>query len=205
MRSLGRASFVLLLTLALSGKAFAQSKAGGGIEAGVNLATVSGTVDPDTTKSMRTGGAFGAFVSIPLGGDVSFGPEVLYSMEGVKIKGTLGSQTLESTAKVNVIEIPLLLRVGGGKSGGFFVVGPAIGIIASAKQTDPFGGADTDFKDQLKNSDFSLVVGAGFNVSRLFIEGRYTAGLTDVNKDNTSSNKNRSQVISALVGIRFGS
>jgi Outer membrane protein beta-barrel domain len=204
MTTVVRATLVSMLVLATTGTAFAQSKLGGGVKAGVNFSTVTGDIGTGVNKSVRTAGAFGAFVSIPLGGTVSFEPEVLYSMEGVKAKFTSGSTTAESTAKVDVVEIPFLFRIATGSgSAGYLIVGPAVGIVARAKETDPSGGPDMDFKDQLKSTTVSIVVGGGFTVSHVLVEGRYSAGLTDVNKSGTSNTTNRLQVFSILFGLRF--
>ncbi|MEZ5319870.1 MAG: porin family protein [Vicinamibacterales bacterium] len=191
--------------IGVSVPAFAQSKIGGGVKAGVNFSTVTGDIDDGVSKSMRTGGAVGGFISMPLTDRVTFEPEILYSMEGVKLEITEAGTTLESTAKVGVVQIPFLFRFAmpsSGKVSGYVVAGPAVGVLASAKQTNPLGGGDEDIKDQLKSADFSLVVGAGVNIQRFLVEARYSAGLTDVNKEDTGS-KNRLQVFSILLGVRF--
>ena len=205
MRALGRASVVLALILAASTQAFAQSGVDGGVQAGVNFATVSGSFDTGVDTSRRTGITFGVFYCFQLSKHIAFEPELMYSPEGAKLRSSTGSQTLDSTAKIDVIEIPLLLRVGRRQGRAFVVAGPAIGIITNARRTDPLGGPDIYFKDDLKRTDVSLVLGAGVNFSKLFLEGRYTAGLVDLNKDSTSIDKIRTQVISFLLGIRFSS
>ena len=202
-----RASLVLILTLGVAGAASAQTKIGGGVKAGVNFATISGDVDTGTAtseKKMRVGGAFGGFVSIPIKNGVSFDPEVLYSMEGVKLTISEGGVSADAEAKVDVVQIPLLIRVAprsSAKTTGYFLVGPEVGIIARAKQK--FQGTEEDFKDQLKAADFSIVVGGGVQMSKIFVEARYSAGLTDVNKSGTSSTTNRSNVAQVLGGVRF--
>lgn len=201
-----RVCVALMLVFVVAVPSFAQSTVGGGVKAGVNFSTVSGSIGDDVSKSMRTGAAVGGFLSFDLSDSLSFEPEVLYSMEGVKVEFTDGGETFSSTAKVDVIQIPLLLRwamPSSGRAAGYLVVGPSVGIIASAKQEDPFGGEDEDFKDDLKSTTVGVVVGAGVNISQFLVEARYTAGLTDVNKDNESDDKNRLQVFSVLVGVRF--
>lgn len=206
MRAVVRASLVSILALAVSGTAFAQSAIGGGVKAGVTVSTVSGDLGTDVTKAVRTAGAFGGFVSIRISDQVSFDPEVLYSMEGVKGKYTVDSTILESTAKVDIVQIPFLLRIGsnaGTGTSGYVIAGPAIGILARARQTDPTGGPDMDLKDQLKSTEFSVVVGGGVTVSHFLVEARYSAGLTDVNKSGVSDTTNKMQVFSILFGARF--
>ncbi len=208
MSRLVRASLVFILIMGLAAAASAQTKIGGGVKAGVNFATVSGDVSDgagNADKRMRVGGAFGGFVSVPIKEGISFEPEVLYSMEGVKITFTDGGTSFDAKAKVDVVEIPLLIRVASKSSAatkGYFLVGPEVGIIARAKQ-EVTGQGEEDFKDQLKKADFSIVVGGGVQMSKAFVEARYSAGLTDVNKSGTSATKNRSQVVQVLVGARF--
>lgn len=201
-----RVCFALILVSVVAVPSFAQSAVGGGVKAGVNFATVSGEIDEDVTKSMRTGAAVGGFLTFDLSESLSFEPEVLYSMEGVKAEFSEGGQTFESTAKVDVVQIPLLFRwamPSSGRTAGYVIAGPSVGFIASAKLEDPFGGPDEDFKDDLKSTTVGVVVGAGVNFSQFLVEARYTAGLTDINKDNESGDKNRLQVFSILAGIRF--
>ena len=180
MSRLVRASFVFILVMGLAATASAQTKIGGGVKAGVNFATVSGDIDVgggSVDKSMRVGGAFGGFVSVPLKGGCSFDPEVLYSMEGVKFSATIDGTNFDAKAKVDVVEIPLLVRIASAgasakKAAGYFLVGPEVGIIARAKQD--VNGTESDFKDELKKADFSIVVGGGVTVSH-FLWRRATA------------------------------
>ena len=60
-----------------------------------------------------------------------------------------------------------------------------------------------DIKSQLNNTDMGLVVGAGVSLSRFLAEGRYTYGLTDLNKVKDPSGANHNRVLSVLVGLVF--
>lgn len=51
--------------------------------------------------------------------------------------------------------------------------------------------------------DTGLAVGVGFTLSRLLLEGRYTIGLTDLNKTTESGTTNKNRVLSVLVGLQF--
>jgi len=184
------AGFVVLAVLASTGTGWAQG-IGGGVKVGVNFATVSGDIEAD--KSARTGLVAGAFLTVPVAPAVAFQPEVLYSMQGVK--GKDGSD--EFTAKIDEVQIPLLLRFG--SNAGHLLVGPSIGFITRAKIK--FGSQEEDFKDDLKSTDIGIVVGAGVTVNRFLIEGRYTAGMTNLNDGGSDDNKSR--VFSVLVGVGF--
>ena len=170
-----------LLVLALtSTPAWAQSVSGG-IKAGVNFASVSGADDdPDT----RIGSMAGAFVTIGQG-IVAVQPEVLFSMQGSKF--TFG------TAKVDYFQVPVLLRIGSSaknKASVYGLVGPTFGVRIR----------DEGWDDPVKRSDVGATVGAGFTVSRLLVEGRFTAGLTDFS-EGTTAYKHR--VWSLLAGFVF--
>src|SRR5690349_18716768 len=94
----------------------AQSRASGatgGVKGGVNLSSVSGDIDVGIDKSVHVGGVFGGFVTVPFTEMLAFQPEFLYSMDGVKLKGTGAGQTgFEGKANVDFVRIPLLLRIG---------------------------------------------------------------------------------------------
>ena len=172
-------SAVLVLALATSTAAWAQ--VGGGIKAGVNFASVSGADDdPDT----RIGSMAGAFLTIGQG-LVALQPEVLFSMQGSKF--TFG------TAKVDYFQVPLLLRIGSSaknKASVYGLVGPTFGVRIR----------DEGWDDPIKRSDVGITAGAGFTVSRLLIEARFTAGLTDFS-EGTTAYKHR--VWSILGGLVF--
>ena len=150
----------VVLTLALTCSTAAWAQVGGGIKAGVNFARVSGS---DDDPGRRIGSTAGVFLTI---GQklIAVQPEVIFSMQGSKF--TLG------TATVDYFQVPVLLRIGSSaknKASVFGLVGPSFGVRIR----------DEGWSDPLKRTDVGLVVGAGFTVSRLLIEGRYTAGLTD--------------------------
>jgi hypothetical protein len=197
-----QAAFIVIAGLIGAGSASAQ--VGGGVKVGVNFASVSASLDTGETKSMRTGLVAGGFLTIALSDMVGIQPEVLYSMEGTKLKFASGSLSIESTAKIDVVRVPLLLRVGPkprSTASGFLVVGPSFGFIARAKTTTP-NGPDIDFKDDLKSTDVALLFGGGVTFGKFLAEARYTAGMTDLNK-TSSSDPNKSQVFSVLVGVAF--
>jgi hypothetical protein len=178
------------------------------VKAGVNLSTVSGDIDVGVDKSTHVGGVFGGFATVPFSDMIAFQPEFLYSMEGVKLKSTAAGDSFEGKANVDIVRIPLLLRVGRtakGTKGGYFLVGPSIDFITRAKQTvsSPPNIPDQDFKDQLKSVITSFVVTGGYSAGRGLVEARYTAGLQNVNDPAHDSGTNKTRVFSILVGVGF--
>lgn len=190
-----RKRFILgsMLIVALTSSTAAWAQVGGGIKVGVNLATLSELNDVSTTE--RVGVTAGGFMTFGLAPLIAFEPEVLFSMQGSKLHfGTSGTiVSSDVTAKLDYVQVPLLLRIGNsGKAGAslYAVAGPTFGILVR----------DQGVADQLKSTDLGVAVGAGVTVSRLLLEARYTAGLTDFNKGGTVY-KNR--VLSLLVGLNF--
>jgi hypothetical protein len=171
---------VLLAALATSTPAFAQ--VGGGIKAGVNLATISGYSDVSDRRVGLVAGGFMTFGFTPI---LAFNPEVLFSQQG-------SGSGIENT-KVDYIQVPLLLRIGNsGKDNVsvYAVAGPTFGLLARKQDAD----------DVLKNTDIGLTGGVGVTASRLLLEVRYTGGLTDFNRGGIVY-KNR--VLSILGGVIF--
>jgi hypothetical protein len=189
---------VLIAVVMFSTPAWAQ--VGGGIKVGVNLATLPGFNDANSSTSQRTGLVAGAFVTFGLVPMIAIQPEVLFSMQGTKLHfGTSGVST-DATAKLDYIQVPVLLRIGNSSKAGaslYGIVGPTFGRLLSGKQN----GAD--IKSQLNSTDMGLVVGAGVSLSRFLAEARYTYGLKDLNKVKDPSGSNHNRVISVLVGLVF--
>jgi len=196
----------VILALIAVGTSQAQSPAiGGGVKGGPNFSTISGDIDTGVSKSVRTGLAIGGFLVMPNMGMLAFEPEFFYSMEGVKISAKDGGVTFDGTAKVDVIRIPLLLRVGPAARGGYLLVGPSIDFITRAKQSlsSPPNTPDEDFKDDLKSAVTSVVVAAGYKAGRGLVEGRYVAGIQDVNKSGSSSTVNKNRSFTILFGVAY--
>jgi len=171
---------ILLLALTCSSAASAQT--GGGIKAGVNFAKVSAS---DETPGSRIGAIAGVFLTIGVGSALAIQPEVLVSMQGSKF--TFG------TAKVDYVQVPVLLRIGSSSKSSVSVyglVGPSFGVLVQ----------DEGLTDDLERIDVGVTVGAGVTVSRLLVEARYTAGLVDFSKGATAY-KNR--VFSLMAGLHF--
>ena len=82
-------------------------------------------------------------------------------------------------------------------------MGPAFGRLAHAK-LEVTGVPTEDMKDMTRSLDVSLVAGVGVNVSRLLVEGRFMAGLQDIDKvKNSGGTTTRNRSFTVLVGVRF--
>jgi opacity protein-like surface antigen len=194
-----RGLFVCLAAIVLAGPSTSWAQVGGGIKAGINLANVKGFNDAGTDPSQRTGLIGGVFMTFGLAPVVAIQPEVLFSMQGSKLHFTSGSVDTDATAKIDYIQVPVLLRLGnsgGDKASIFAVVGPTLGILVNASQEG------VDFKDDLKKTQVGMAAGVGVTLTRFLAEARYTFDLTDFNKPAAGDNR-RNRVISFMVGVVF--
>jgi hypothetical protein len=172
----------IIMTLALATSTAAWAQTGGGIKAGVNFAQTSGS---DDEPGRRIGAIAGLFATFAVAPAVAIQPEVLFSMQGTKLS--------TETASIDYIQIPLLLRIGSNSRAGasvYGVVGPSVGIYVR----------DDGWVDDINRTDVGLAVGVGVTVSRLLVEARYTAGLTEFSK-GTVAYKHR--VFSLMAGLHF--
>jgi outer membrane protein W len=213
--------FVIAIVVLLAGAmcvSYSQVKMSFGPKLGIVLANAS--FDPDlpsaVTKSSRTGFSGGAafevmFPDIPLGIEA----DLLYTMGGTVLEGTVGTTKVTDTEKLTFIQIPVLLK---GKFATKSIVspyvyaGPALGITASAKElveAPGYTSQETDVKDNTTGTDFSLVFGGGaeFKIESkvgLTFDVRYGLGLTDMNKNpQPGDSKVKTRGLSFLVGAMF--
>lgn len=183
----------LLLAASLSMAESVQPKVG--IKGGLALTNLTGgdadELFMDESPSTKLGIAAGLFVGIPVG-SVVIQPEVWYVQKGAKVteSGSISGMDWEATAtaKVDYVEIPLLLKFPFGTTDAkpYLMAGPALGILTSAKVTTKVtvdGDSDSetiDINDITKDTDFGLVLGVGVDIKRFILEARYELGLSSV-------------------------
>ena len=186
------------LVLGTSTTALAQA----GLVVGVNFATIEYN-DPDAPEfDRRTGFAAGIFQNIRLGDYVSVQPEALYSQKGAKLQEGGGETTIE----VDYLDVPVLVRVSGGRGGGLVVFGgPSFGFKLRARAKGEFDGEseEVDIGDEVEDFDLGVVAGAGIGSARYFLDVRYQWGLSDADKDQTDDTEVKNRVISIFLGFRF--
>jgi hypothetical protein len=179
---------------------------GFGVKGGVNLATLhEDDAGQSTPFDFRTGIVAGGFVTWPFGSRFELQPEVLYTQAGAKAE--LGGGTL--TQKLDYVDVPVLAsyRLAGGPQRHLSVFGgPAIGVRVRAKSNASVGGGGTfelDVSDQVKRTNLSVVGGLAYQRGRLIVDGRYSWGLSDIDKDTTDDIKITTRGISFLAGWKF--
>ena len=199
-------SMVLALLVVVAGTASAQEQSAAvGVKAGINFANLNFEGDGATVNlDQRKGVVGGLFVIWPADGRLGLQTEVLYSQKGAQMEEGGDSAKI----KLDYIDVPVLARFSSPVSTGtsFHVfAGPSFGFRVSAKAESSFEDEDDseDIEDDVERFDFGLVAGAGLEIGRFLVDGRYTWGLSNINKVESDDVKIKNRVFSVMAGIRF--
>lgn len=191
--------FILILMMVFANQltGFAQSKPSGllqfGFKLGLNGSNTStgyGSGSNFKDPGMKLGALMSAFVQIPLENKLSLQPEIGYSSEGSLQEGKIGSTgnfVTVFTNKLGYLNIPVMLQYNATNKGLYAEAGPQLGVLLSAKVKNAFPGtgsaSETDTKEFMKSTNFSLGFGVGYNFNNAFgIGARYMFGLSEVNE-----------------------
>ncbi|SMO37502.1 porin family protein [Fodinibius sediminis] len=196
---------LLLSVFALTGLMFISISSvqaqGLGISAGANFANFN---DTDVSTESRTGLMAGLTYdfAIPLS-PITIQPGVFYTQKGAKAS----EGSIENTTKLDYIEVPVVAKFD-------FILdnpvltphvyfGPYVGFNINAEQ-EISGGENAgtfDIDENVKGTDFGVVVGAGADITKFNVGIRYSAGLTGIAEDDLFDGKNG--VLSIVGGINF--
>jgi opacity protein-like surface antigen len=184
-----------------------------GIKAGLNLADWG--MDAENTN-VRPGLNVGVLAEINFTENFAIQPEVVYSQQGTKLTVNTFTYnqppyTTEYTSKLDYINVPIAAK--------YYIIdglsiqaGPQVGFLINAKDRvevpESIGGdisVEQDAKDGYKKVDFSILGGIGYDLPLgIFVQARYTYGLSNINDDKeTSDVKLSNNVISFSVGYKF--
>ena len=175
-----------------------------GVIGGLNLANLS--VDPDqgVDISNRTAIGIGGILSFGMGETLALQLEPMFLQKGAKLKFSEQGFTLETEFKISYIEVPAMLKFAFGSSDTkpYVMAGPTVGFLLSAK------AEDEDVKDDVKSIDFGLAFGGGVSLpmgnNTLFVEARYSLGLSDINDDPDDPDTSiKTKGIQIMAGITF--
>ena len=186
---------VAVFSMCIAGSANAQENktATVGVTGGANFANFNDAGVETDAKVGFSAGVFGRFY-IP-DSPVSIQPEVLYSRKGAS------GDNIEAT--LDYIEIPVLARFGFINDSNvtptvFF--GPYVGFNVNAEGTT--SNFTFNVEDAVNKTDAGVLFGADVEINKQFtVGGRYSAGLTEVFKDDGATAKNG--VFSVMVGVSF--
>ncbi len=196
----------LLCMILTCGSAMAQKKLTFGPKVGVDLTHFWGK---DLPHGMQFNYQAGAFMEYRFNNKLSIAPEVVFAAQGGKMDATdYVDPSFHGSADLyfhfNYINVPIMLK--------FYAIpklsidfGPQVGInvyskaTAKAKLEDASASYTEDF-DGVNSVDFGVGLGATYNITdNLFVQGRYTMGLTKIFDDGDVYNGN----IQLAFGYRF--
>jgi hypothetical protein len=171
-----------------------------GVKGGLNAADHAVSDAGDASFDSRLGIVVGGFVTLPIASWLDLQAEGLYAEKGSRLKAGGGEVKLI----VNYVEIPVLARVRLARIF-YAAAGPSMAFRTQAKARARFSGSteETDISEQVEQFDFGVGMGGGLELGPLVIDGRYTLGLTDIDKDKTDSSTMKNRAISVTAGIRF--
>lgn len=149
----------------------------------------------------RAGLVVGLFTSYAVTPRVAFQPEFLYSQKPSTLRFDDGQ---EARVNLDYFEIPLLadFRLNEGTNRVSLMVGPTIGFRTKAEvefDNQPVPGFD---EDDLEKTDVGITAGLALTMNQFVLDGRYTWGLRNINKDK-SEPEITNRTLSVTVGWRF--
>lgn len=172
-----------------------------GIKAGANYSNVYSESGDDFVADGKVGFAGGIFVSIPLSQLVGIQPELMYSQKGFKTEGTF----LDGKLTTNYLDVPIHLQIKPSPNVSL-LVGPQLSYLLSTKyELNGFSAIDEEnFDDNNNRVNLGLSAGVDFTVENFLISARGSWDLSEVNKDNTTSDINyKNQLFQLTLGYRF--
>ncbi len=151
-----------------------------GVRGGITISNLDFEEDPILTNKHRNSFYIGFFAEIGLSKTIALMPEIQFSPEGAN----------DETLHLDYIQAPLLVKFRLSEKIKF-EIGPQVGIKSYKKD------------DGAKNFGYSGVAGVEYKIAyTLFVDARYTYGLTNVFDDNLNiSAKNTN--IQIGVGYKF--
>ncbi len=190
---------LLVVLMMLAAATYAQVQVAVGIKGGPNFANINTESTIGENYKSRTGFHAGAFTLFKFT-KVGIQPELLFSQQGSTVE--FSSQNLEQN--FNYINIPILLKLYT-VAGINLQVGPQFGFVSKAEVEQLVNNVKTtvDVKDELKGSDMSLAIGAGWDLPfGLTLDARYNLGLSKIN-DGSNSPEAKNQVFQISAGFKI--
>ena len=161
-------------------------------------------------NKLNSGNLGTSFDNIGVGTTIGVGYEMLVNnrfavqpeLNAVWIKAK--EQITNSEYNFSYIQIPVLLKVLSNKQNVAFYGGPQLAFRTKANRKT--GSTKTDISTNVGDTEFGVAAGFEFITSKnIIFNFRFTQGLSNVFKvEYGSSNTSRHQIISAMLGYRFG-
>lgn len=169
-----------------------------GVKGGVNFSSVTGDAFSDfEDESARTAFHLGLLAEIPISDRFSIQPEVLYSAQGYDVVRIEDEEDVER--RFDYISVPVMAKLY--LIDGFALeAGPQFSYLVENELGMGDDGIDLS-DDYLNKFDFSVGLGASWELSNFFVYGRYNVGLTEIYDIDGADAKNG--VIQLGVGFLF--
>jgi hypothetical protein len=201
-----------------------------GVKAGFNASTFSNSNSDygDNNEKIKLGSHVGVFVTIPVAEKFSIQPELLFSQMGSKTEqqytyaslsdGYLVKREFSYKTNLNYLVLPVMVQynilpklyVEAGPEFGYLLGGKSEGDL---KTEDTFGGSVTIRNESFSNKipmelynrfNVGIGIGAGYYFTQNFgVTARFSAGITDLFKDNFYENKIRNNALQIGVAYQF--
>lgn len=189
----------LLLLVAMVAASFGakgQCNLSFGPKIGLNVSDLT-----DGGYSARVGMNVGIFAQYRFNSSWAVQPEILYSMQGAKLKYFLDGGSSNSPYKLDYISVPILAKFYA-TQGLSFGIGPQVAFRVKADN----GGGTYDngktFKDKTNPVELAAAVGAAYDFPfGIVLDARYTIGMTKVFKSDFMEGHN--SVFQFSVGYKF--
>lgn len=144
----------------------------------------------------RTGWHAGIFIGGNRTGVVGWQTEVNWIRRG-------GQTTIFGEEfHIDYVQVPIFLRLNAGtESRQGFAFYAMAGPAFSFRVADEINGVTID--DSFEGTDVGLVLAAGFEITRVILEGRYEWGFRKINDTFSSTEELKTRSFTVLVGVRF--
>jgi hypothetical protein len=193
------AAAIFVITLVYPVPAAAQE-----LKVGFSSATLNFLPENDSRDLENIASTFG-FVGgvsflIPTGRIGGYQIEALFHQ-----KGAQNLLRRDDKLRLTYLEVPVLLHLDvyqRDPRAVYVIAGPALAFNVQASYESD--GEKEDVMDGIENVDVGLVIGAGVELRRINIEGRYTFGLRSAFRDGDLDGAFKNRTLSLMVGFRFG-
>ncbi|MDP9959886.1 porin family protein [Chryseobacterium lathyri] len=213
----------ILLASALAFFAGMNAQTKFGVKAGYALSKLTSNEDLDAFEGAsgglksKSGFYIGALVEHKLNNKFALQGEVQYANLGGKVEVSTMGITVTEKFNFNRIVVPITARYYATPELGVYA-GPFVSFRTSTKvNIDVSGGIanqevlnageralEESFDDNLKSTEFGLLLGADYNIYKgLFVDARYSFGLTNMIKDPVNDEKLKMNFFQIGLGYKF--
>lgn len=169
---------------------FANAQSQFGLKGGLNISSIGGDAQGVNSK---IGFHIGGFAFIRNWDKMAIQPEFVFSRQGVQL-----AENSDVKVHYDYLNVPVMFDFYASENV-FFMAGPQLGILVSAKATD--GNQSVSVKNQLNSMDFGFGLGLGIDSNDVVFSARYNIGVTSTSKSNEGTFPNR--VFQLSVGFKF--